>query len=214
MAINSLDTLAEQVRRENAALLVIDMQNDYCHGQGVLGKQGRDLRTSQEMSLHLENFINTCRKIKFPIIFVKTIHYPYTDSPSWLRRLAIEGRESVCRPETWGAEFYGGIRPGANEIVVTKHRFSAFIWTNLDLILRSNGIRSLLITGAATHLCVESTVRDGYMLNYYIVMLEDLVADSDPELHRVSLKNVARHFGTVTTSAEVERLWRDFPTVR
>jgi ureidoacrylate peracid hydrolase len=211
--VKSLDTLAEQVSPEEAALLVIDIQNDYCHRQGVLGKQGRDLRTTEEMSVRLEAFIKTCRRVKFPVIFVRTIHYPWTDSPSWLRRLAVEGRESVCRPETWGADFYGGIRPEGNEIVITKHRFSAFIGTNLDLILRSQGIRSLLISGAATHLCVESTLRDAYMMNYYIVMLEDLVADSDQELHRATLKNVARHFGTVTQSAEVERLWRENPSL-
>lgn len=207
--MKSLDNLAEQVSPDEAALLVIDIQNDYCHRQGVLGKQGRDLGPTEEMVPRLQTFIDTCRRVKFRVIFVRSIHYPWTDSPSWLRRLAVEGRESVCRPDTWGADFYGGIRPEAGEIVITKHRFSAFIATNLDLVLRSQGIRSLLIAGAATHLCVESTLRDAYMMNYYIVMLEDLVADSDQELHRATLKNVARHFGAVTTSAEVERLWRE-----
>ena len=212
MKLKPLDTLGEQVSPEEAALLVIDVQNDYCHSDGVLSKQGRNLRMVTEMVPRLQAFIKTCRSVQLPILFLRTIHYPWTDSPSWLRRLAAERRESVCRPETWGAEFYGEIRPTEGDVIVTKHRYSGFIGTNLDLILRSRGVRSLLIAGAATHLCVESTLRDAYMLNYYIVLLEACVADSDLALHRASLKNVARHFGTVTSSTDVVKLWEQHPS--
>ncbi|HEY7555524.1 MAG TPA: cysteine hydrolase [Candidatus Binatia bacterium] len=202
-----LRTLAEQVDPEVAALLVIDMQNDFCHPKGVSGMRGRQITMTIEMAPRLESFINACRGARLPVIFVQTIHYPWTDSPSWLRRLDKDRGDSVCRPGTWGAEFYGGIKPLEGEIVITKHRYSAFHGTDLDLILRSRGIRSLLISGVGTNVCVESTLRDGYMRDYYIVLLEDCVGATNQQLHQATLKNVDLHFGSVTNSTQISGLW-------
>jgi len=208
MSESPLKTLSEQVDPKVAALLVIDMQNDFCHPQGVSGKRGRQLTMSIEMAPRLEAFIKECRHAGMPVIFVKTIHSPWTDSPSWVRRLDKDRGDSVCRPGTWGAEFYAGIRPEEGEVVITKHRYSAFLGTDLDLILRSSGIRSLLISGVGTNVCVESTLRDGYMRDYYIVLLEDCVGATNQELHQATLKNVTLHFGTVSNSTEVLKLWK------
>jgi ureidoacrylate peracid hydrolase len=203
-----LKRLADQVDPKVAALLVIDMQNDFCHPEGRSGKRGRQLGMAVEMAPRLEAFIKAGRKVRLPVIFVRTIHYPWTDSPSWLRRIDKDGGESVCRPGTWGAEYYGGIQPEESEIVITKHRYSAFVGTNLDLILRSEGIRTLLISGVGTNVCVESTLRDGYMFDYHIVLLEDCVGATNLDLHEATLKNVRLHFGTVSNSDEVVRLWK------
>jgi len=208
MTESSLRTLSEQADPTVAALLVVDMQNDFCHPQGASGKRGRQQTMTIEMAPRLESFIKVCRGVGAPVIFVKTIHYPWTDSPSWVRRLDRDGGDSVCRPGTWGAEFYTGIQPEEGEIIITKHRYSAFLGTNLDLILRSRGIRSLLISGVGTNVCVESTLRDGYMRDYYIVLLEDCVGATDRELHEATLKNVRLHFGTVSSSTEVRKLWK------
>lgn len=203
-----LRTLSEQADPKVAALLVVDMQNDFCHPQGVSGKRGRQQTMTIEMAPRLEAFIKACRGVGMPVIFVKTIHYPWTDSPSWVRRLDRDGGDSVCRPGTWGAEFYARIQPEEGEIIITKHRYSAFLETNLDLVLRSRGIRSLLISGVGTNVCVESTLRDGYMRDYYIVLLEDCVGATDLELHEATLKNVRLHFGAVSNSNEVRKLWK------
>jgi ureidoacrylate peracid hydrolase len=203
-----LRTLSEQTDPKVAALLVVDMQNDFCHPQGVSGKRGRQQTMTIEMAPRLEAFIKACRSVGMPVMFVNTIHYPWTDSPSWVRRLDRDGGDSVCRPGTWGAEFYAGIQPEEGEIIITKHRYSAFLGTNLDLVLRSRGIRSLLISGVGTNVCVESTLRDGYMRDYYIVLLEDCVGATDRELHEATLKNVRLHFGVVSNSNEVRNLWK------
>jgi ureidoacrylate peracid hydrolase len=203
-----LRTLSEQTDPKVAALLVVDMQNDFCHPQGVSGKRRRQQTMTIEMAPRLEAFIKVCRSVGMPVMFVNTIHYPWTDSPSWVRRLDRDGGDSVCRPGTWGAEFYAGIQPEEGEIIITKHRYSAFLGTNLDLVLRSRGIRSLLISGVGTNVCVESTLRDGYMRDYYIVLLEDCVGATDRELHEATLKNVRLHFGVVSNSNEVRNLWK------
>ncbi|HEY7166263.1 MAG TPA: cysteine hydrolase [Candidatus Binatia bacterium] len=207
MADAQLRRLAEQVDPGVAALLVIDMQNDFCHPQGVSGQRGRDLQMTMDMAPRLGKFISVCRRQAVPVIFVQTIHYPWTDSPSWVRRLDKDCGESVCRPGTWGAEFYGGLRPVNGEIVITKHRYSAFLGTDLELILRSKGIRTLLISGVGTNVCVESTLRDGYMRDFHIVLLEDCVGATNRTLHEGTLTNVRLHFGTVSNSGEIQRLW-------
>jgi ureidoacrylate peracid hydrolase len=203
-----LKTLSEQVDPKMAALLVIDMQNDFCHPDGVSGKRGRQLAMSIEMAPRLEAFIKACRRAGMQVIFVQTIHYPWSDSPSWVRRLDRDGGDSVCRPGTWGAECYAGLQPQNGDIVITKHRYSAFLGTDLDMILRSRGIRSLLISGVGTNVCVESTLRDGYMRDYYIVLLEDCVGATNQELHQATLQNVTLHFGRVSNSKEVIKLWK------
>ena len=203
-----LRTLSEQTDPKVATLLVVDMQNDFCHPQGVSGKRGRQQTMTIEMAPRLEAFIKACRSVGMPVMFVNTIHYPWTDSPSWVRRLDRDGGDSVCRPGTWCAEFYAGIQPEEGEIIITKHRYSAFLGTNLDPVLRSRGIRSLLISGVGTNVCVESTLRDGYMRDYYIVLLEDCVGATDRELHEATLKNVRLHFGVVSNSNEVRNLWK------
>ena len=89
------------------------------------------------------------------------------------------------------------------DIIVVKHRFNAFIDTDLNLILRSMGIRTLIFTGIATHVCVESTVRHAFFYDYYNVVVRDCVATWDEELHRTALKNMDFLFGQVADAKEV-----------
>ena len=93
------------------------------------------------------------------------------------------------------------------ELVVTKHRFSAFAGTDLDLSLRSRGIQTLVFCGCVTYVCVESTVRDAFFANYHIVVCEDAVAGWHPEWHRHSLEIMHWWFGDVVPSAEVMEAW-------
>ena len=122
--------------------------------------------------------------------------------------MPVEDGSLLCEEGTWGAEFYAGLQPQNGDIVITKHRYSAFLGTDLDMILRSRGIRSLLISGVGTNVCVESTLRDGYMRDYYIVLLEDCVGATNQALHQATLQNVTLHFGSVSNSKEVIKLWK------
>jgi len=94
----------------------------------------------------------------------RTTHDESNDSVVWLNRHAAGPGEvttqGTCRTGSWGAEFYEvAAEPG--ETVITKHRYSAFVGTSLDLTLRTIGVESLLFTGVATDVCVESSLRDG-----------------------------------------------------
>lgn len=203
-----LTTLEEKVDPRHAALIVVDVQNDFCHSEGSLARFGADMTGIQAMVPHLEGFIEEARRMGLPIVFIRTSRDDSTKSEAWREQRLRMGRDlSVCDAGTWGAEFYG-VAPQPGEPVVTKHRYSAFIGTNLDTTLRSMGVKSILTCGVATNVCVESTARDGAMLDYYLVFLSDLSATGDPVLHNTTLTNMRNQFGEVVTADEVVAAWR------
>jgi ureidoacrylate peracid hydrolase len=108
-----------------------------------------------------------------------------------------------------GAEFIDELAPEAGEVVVRKHRYSAFAGTNLDLILRSRNIATCVVTGVSTNVCVESTFRAAFDLGYYVVVPRDATASWSVELGEAALANVNHRFGLVTSVDEVIAIWRE-----
>jgi nicotinamidase-related amidase len=115
----------------------------------------------------------------------------------------------VCLPGSWGGQFVDGIVPQSDEAVVTKHRFSAFVDTGLDLMLRARGIRTVIAAGVTTNCCVESTVREAAMRDFYVVVPEDCVAVKDKlaDLHEASLESIRLYFGQVRPSTDLIAVW-------
>ena len=205
-------TFRDLVNPDHSALLVIDMQNDYCNEKGVLGKMGIDVSMVKEMAHRLVNFLTIARDRGIFIIHTRNIHDSWTESPAlrWKHKNARTKIKSTAKANTWGAEWYEGHRefqPTPNEYVISKHRYSAFINTDLDLVLRSNRIRTLIITGTATNVCVESTAREGFMRDYNIVLVKDCVASGHIDLHNATLKNIELLFGSVAVSNEIVEDW-------
>jgi ureidoacrylate peracid hydrolase len=94
---------------------------------------------------------------------------------------------------------------------VIKHRYSAFINTDLNTVLKARGIQSILVCGVATNVCVETTARDGYMYDYYVTMIDDCSAAYDAKLHMGTLENMRRHFGLVASSHQIIETWSGLP---
>jgi ureidoacrylate peracid hydrolase len=191
-----------------AALLIVDVQNDFVSSKGSAAQRGDDVSSAQAMVPRLIRLIEEARRFSLPVIHVKTTHSEWTDTPSWIYRKSQEKALTTCREGTWGAEFYEGISPQPDERVVIKHRYSAFIHTDLNTVLKAKGIESVLVTGVATNVCVETTARDAYMYDYYVTMLEDCAAAYDPKLHEATLENIRLHFGLVASSDEIIETWR------
>ncbi len=195
----------ELVHPRHSALLVVDVQNDFCHPEGGMAKQSRDVSLMGAMVPRLLSLIDRARQVNLPIIFIKASHSRWTNSPVWLsKKSSLEN--PICEKGSWGAEFYK-VAPREGDWVISKHRFSAFIDTDLDLILRSRGIETLIMTGVATNVCVDCTARDGYQRDYYIVFLDDCTASFSLEDHKATLSNIDRFFGTVATSEQVVEAW-------
>jgi nicotinamidase-related amidase len=198
----------------HTALIVVDVQNDFCHPEGSLGKIGNDTSAAVEMVPRLVNLIDEARAAGVPVIFIQTIHDESNDSPQWLNRHGDgpgQQRAGItCRTGTWGGELYE-VAPLPNENIVIKYRYSAFIGTNLDIVLTTLGIRSLLFTGVATEICVESSLRDGLFAEYFVSLVEDCAATYNREAHAASVRVVEKNFGTVVTSDQLAGLWQSVP---
>jgi ureidoacrylate peracid hydrolase len=202
-----LSTLDEKIDPKHTAVVIIDVQNDFCHEEGYLRKLGLDISASQAMIPTLENFIAAARKTEARVVFVQGIYNNrYLSGPFMDKDRKGGLTVERCMEGTWGADFYR-VSPLPYEDVVQKHRYSAFAGTHLDALLKQAGIQTLILAGVTTNVCVESTARDGFMRDYYIVFLSDCTATYNPDVHESTLRNIDRHFGMVADSTAVIKCW-------
>ncbi len=202
-----LTTLEQKAAPENAALLVIDVQNDFVADGGFFDQIGADVKTVQKSMPHLERLVAKAREAGVPVIFVQAIYDPeHLSAPmrERNRRRAVEIPR--CLTGSWGADFYS-VRPEPGEAVIIKHRYSAVLNTGLDVLLKSRGIRSLLLTGVATDTCVESTGRDAYFIDYYVTIVADCCGAASESDHLGALKRFDRDYGAIVTSEDVIGAW-------
>jgi ureidoacrylate peracid hydrolase len=212
-----LTTLKQKVDPRNAALIVVDVQNDFAANGGAFDLEGLNITLFQEMIPRLVKFIDEAREAKIPVIYIQNSYNSVQNwylSDAFLEQAARKRKGSytqrpVAVKGTWGWEFYDGIKPLPNEMVVAKHRFSAFVDTDLDLILRSKNIKALVMTGIATNVCVETTARMGFMKDYHIVVVGDCCASYSRHLHETALENIETIFGQVVTAQDVVKCWME-----
>ena len=206
-----LVTLAQKTAPENAALVVVDVQNDFCADDGYFGRVGADVKAVQRKIPTLQRLIDHARAAGVLAVFVQAIYDPeYVSAPMRERNLR-KGREMPrCLTGTWGADFYG-VRPQPGEPVVIKHRYSGVINTELDAVLKRHGVKSLLMTGVATDTCVESTARDAYFIDYYVTLVEDCCGAYNEQDHAGALARFDRDYGPVVTAADIIACWDRLP---
>ena len=200
-----------RIDRASTALVVIDVQNDFAVPQGVCGAVGDDVSPVAPMIDRVKSVIAAARQANLFIIFVRAIYDEVVLSPALAEQYLRRGYPNgICLTGSRGAELVEGIGPrdAPNEIVVTKHRYSAFWGSSIDLFLRTNGIQTLVLTGIATEVCVESTARDAFFRDYNIVVPADCVGSYSEERQKASLAVLARSFGIVTSSTELTAVWK------
>jgi len=212
-----LERWTEQAHPAHTALLLVDLQNDFVHSEGwvaaqrvpgFLGDTGIPAALERAGAL-----LASARDAGLLRVFVRMLGDDRYLSPPWralYRRNHGHERPPCVQEGSWGADWYGELRPRESdrEFAIDKHRYSAFIGTRLDLLLRSHGIRTLVVCGVATSGCVESTIRDGFMLDYYVVIAGDACGDYDPQRHRASLEKLRLSFGTLASVNEIRAAWK------
>jgi ureidoacrylate peracid hydrolase len=195
--------LKELLKPANSAILAIDIQNDPCHPEGLYAKLGRDVSLRREAAHNAAAFIDKARKFNLAVIFVKLNHSKWNESPAWIRRSKLRGPWTEAYKEgTWGEQFYA-VQPKEEDPIVIKHRYSAFVGTDLEMILRSRNITTLIVTGGGTAACVESTVRHGLCLDYDILVISDCCGSSTVQEHSPALKRMDGLGATVVESGRV-----------
>jgi nicotinamidase-related amidase len=193
------------------ALLVIDMQKDFCVDGFAASRAGRPLAAAQSIVPGLQDLLQAARASGVLVCHVAfwTLPDHGSDSGPWLaqRRRSTYSGDRIAIAGSQGAEFIDALRPAAGEPVIRKHRYSAFKGTDLDMLLRARNIETVVVTGVSTNVCVESTAREAFESNYYVFVPRDAVASWDAELHAATLRNVEARLGLVTTIAEVREIW-------
>ncbi|MBI4331590.1 MAG: cysteine hydrolase [Chloroflexi bacterium] len=208
------ETLAEVVHPGHSALIVIDVQNDNASPRGCQALNGRDISWIREAALpNIKRVLAKARKLGIMVIFARntrTADGTIESGPRLRYRGKSSGASGLPNHKiegTWGHEVLDELEPRPGERQITKYRSSAFIGTPLDLVLRGNGIESVVVAGVVTEFCVLATVNDLLHYGYYAVVLSDCVASNNPKLHEAALL-IMSHRCDVSTSAELLEIWQ------
>jgi len=188
--------LERYVADGSAALLIIDVQNDFCHGEGSHGRRGADLGAVQRIVEPVGQLLDAARPRGVPVIFVRTHHDAWSAREDSYIRETPTGMVHHLQPGGWGSDFYG-LAPTAKDYVLVKRRYSAFFGTELEIVLRNLGVKCLIVCGVATNVCVDTTVRDACMRDLDTIVIRDCVAAFSQEAHDAALETMQRHFGQV-----------------
>jgi nicotinamidase-related amidase len=195
-------------RWEKPALVIVDMQNDFVREGAPM-----EVPDARETIPQHQRLISFFRAAGFPIIYTRFLAGPgrtlvYEWSPELepptlacqrghLRYYADVGKTLDC------ADVIEEIYPEPGDYIVDKYGYGAFYNTNLDDILHSLGVESIVVTGTVTQICVEETARGAFHHGYKTTVVSDAVSSYLPDLHAATLKNLARKFGWVSTTDEV-----------
>lgn len=198
------------------AVIVVDMQNAYASKCGYLDILGVDLSGIQPVIQSTRAAIDASRRAGMQIVFLQngwsaSLHEAGTPaSPHWhksnalrLMRQNSELAGKLTVKGTWDYALLDEMTPQPEDYIVQKPRYSGFWGTNLDMFLRGRGIRNLVFVGVATNVCVESTLRDAFFLEYFCLVLADATLQIGSQaVQEATLFNIEKFFGWVSTTKE------------
>ncbi len=195
------------------AVIVVDMQNAYATVGGYVDIAGFDVSGAAGAIVQTKKVVEAARAAGVTVIYFQNgwdkdyVEAGTPGSPNWHKSNALKTMRA--RPElagtllakgTWDYAIVDDLAPQPGDIVVAKTRYSGFFNTNIDSLLRARGIRNLVFTGVATNVCVESTLRDAFHLEYFGVVLEDATHHLGPDfIQQAALYNIEKFFGWVST---------------
>lgn len=201
---------------DKTALLVIDMQRDFCEHGGFGELLGNDISEVTAIVPAVAKVIDYCRKQGILIIYTREGHLPdLSDCPaSKLRRSKAQGAgigdmgpmgRIMVRGEK-GNAILPALAPKDGDVEIDKCGKGSFYKTELEKILQKNGIKSLLVTGVTTHVCVQTTIREANDRGYECLMLEDACAAYDRRDHEASVRMIHQQGGIFGWTASVDEL--------
>jgi len=206
-----LATLEARLNPAHTALIIIDMQKDFCYDGFATSRAGRPLDAAKSIIPTLVDFRKAAREAGVLVVHVgfETYLDHMSDSGPWLsqRRRSTYASDKIALTGDEGMDFIPELTPEKDELTVRKHRYSAFKGTDLDMLLRAQDIRTVVPCGVSTNVCVESTLRDAFEHSYYVCVAQDACASWDMDLHAATLKTANARFGLVLTVKEISEVW-------
>lgn len=203
--------LCDFVAPTRTALVIIDVQVDFGAPHGHYGLLGCDLTHVEPAIDRMLELHEAAHRAGVFTVFVRLETGPTTDSPAarerW-RRKGVSTETRPCKKGTTGAEYYR-VAPRPGDVEVVKYRYSSFVNTSMEFVLKARpGIDSLVVCGLTTECCVETAVRDAFVRDYHVFLPRDASASYRNDMHDVSVDVMAQFFATVTTSNEVIACWQ------
>jgi ureidoacrylate peracid hydrolase len=225
MTLVTIDAEPEPLRIDPArtAVIVVDMQNDFGHEQGMFSRRGIDIVPIRQAIGPTRAVLATARNAGAKVVYLKMefdrdlSNAGLPDFPNRIKHRSLQIGERMTAPDgtegrilvidTWNTQILDELRPEPEDLIVSKHRYSGFYGTDLDEKLRRLGITYLVFTGCTTSVCVESTMRDAMFRDYYCLLLADCTAECigaglARSNHDASLLVLQTQFGWVSESAK------------
>jgi ureidoacrylate peracid hydrolase len=200
----------------HTAVVVVDMQNAYSTEGGYVDLAGFDISGARATIANIKKTLDAARANGVLVVYFQNgwdkdyVEAGGPGSPNWHKSNALKTMRA--RPELqgqllakggWDYAIVDELKPQPGDILVPKTRYSGFFNTNMDSVLRARGIRNLVFVGIATNVCVESSLRDAFHLEYFGVMLEDATHHlGPPMMQEASIYNIEKFFGWVSTTAD------------
>ncbi len=198
---------------DRTALLVIDMQNGFCHPEGSFAQLGLDVSMTNAAIAGCRTLVEAARTADVPVVFTRYVYRAdYRDGGVLVQEIlpALADTKSLAAG-TWDADIVDELAPEPGDFVVEKNRYSAFYGTGLEPILTSLSIERLVMCGVTTNMCVETTARDASQRDYRVFVVSDATGELDEDRHRMALGTIGFGFGWVVESDQVLGAWRDSP---
>ncbi|MVT64495.1 isochorismatase family protein [Bradyrhizobium pachyrhizi] len=209
MQTRLLTTIQDVAEPGHSALIIVDPQHDFCSEKGAMAQRfGFDMKEIREAVPKLNALIEACRAAGVMVVWVREV---FSDDKMHPNQKALWGSGDdiwLIREDGDGIAWYDGmIAPAPGERVITKWQYDAFADTELHLLLQSRGIKTLLMAGFTTNVCVETTARHGYIKGYHIVLASDCAGAPTRAEHEAGVFNIKTYFGHVATGADLAAIW-------
>ena len=205
-----------QVDLRTSAVVVVDMQNSFASKGGMLDLAGADISGAPAVVRSIAAILDVARPAGLPIVYLQMGYKADLSdsggpgSPNWHKELGIRMmngdpalKGKLVTLGSWDFDIVDELKPRPEDLVIVKTRYSGFAHTALDSELKARGIRYLFFTGIATNVCVESTLRDAFFLDYWPILIADAaMAAGSFSAHQASVENVEKFFGWTIPAAE------------
>jgi ureidoacrylate peracid hydrolase len=209
-----------QIELNRTAVIVVDMQNDFGHPQGVFAQAGVDISGIQAAAAPAAAVLAAARRAGVKVVYLKFAYradlsdWGEPGGPNRVKQAPMSVGEQLAAPDgttgrilirdTWNTDIIDELAPEAGDAIIYKHRFSGFYETELHELLQQSNIKYLVFTGGTTSVCVESTMRDAFYRDYYCLLLEDCTAEPIAQAnHDASLHLLGRVFGWTCRSEDL-----------
>jgi ureidoacrylate peracid hydrolase len=196
--------------QDDTALVVIDMQNAFCHPDGSFAKmtagRGLSIQMCQQAIPGCQRLAEAARLAGVPVIFTRYVYHPnYVDGGVLLAKYPQMREAGSLAAGSWDADIIAELAPAPGDVVIDKSRYSAFYGTRLQPVLDGLRARTLVVCGVTTNICVETTVRDAAQRDYRVFVAADATGELTRDRHDNALAIIDYGFGSVVTVDDIVR---------